>query len=44
MIKPSQPGFRPSENHTTALAGEEMHSPLPASRDFPRKRWQNKAP
>ena len=28
MIKPSQSGFRPSENHTTALAGEEMHSPF----------------
>ena len=29
---------------TTALRAREMNSPLPASRDFPRKRWQNKAP
>ncbi len=34
-------GLRPSENHTTALRALEMHSPLPASRDFPRKRGQN---
>ena len=28
MIKPSQPGFRPSENHTTALRALEVHSPF----------------
>ena len=27
MIKPSQPGFRPWENHTTALRAKEMPSP-----------------
>ena len=32
------------ENHTTALRAREKHSPLPASRDFPRKRGKNKAP
>ena len=25
MIKPLQPGFRPWENHTTALRASEMH-------------------
>ena len=28
MIKPSQPGFRPWENHTTALRASEMNSPF----------------
>ncbi len=32
MIKPSQPGFRPRENHTTALRAREMHSPFGALR------------
>ena len=32
MIKPSQPGFRPWENHTTALRASEMHSPFGALR------------
>ena len=36
MIKPLQPGFRPWENHTTALRARKRHSPLPAARDFPR--------
>ena len=28
MIKPLQPGFRPSENRPTALRALEMHSPF----------------
>ena len=28
MIKPSQPGFRPWENHTTALRARKRHSPF----------------
>ena len=32
MIKPLQPGFRPWENHTTALRALEMHSPFGAWR------------
>ena len=31
------------ENRQTALRAREKRSPLPASWDFPRKRWQNKA-
>ena len=31
MIKPSQAGFRPWENHTTALRARKRHSPLPAA-------------
>ena len=30
MIKPLQPGFRPSENRSTALRALEMHPPLVA--------------
>ena len=30
MKKPLQPGFRPWENHTTALRASEMHPPLVA--------------
>ena len=30
MIKPSQPGFRPSENHTTALRARKCIPPLVA--------------
>ena len=30
MIKPSQSGFRPSENHTTALRARKCNPPLVA--------------
>ena len=41
MIKPLQPGFRPWENHITALAGEEMQSPFGGWRHHlpPAERW-----
>ena len=34
MNKTFTTGLRPMENRPTALAGVEMRSPLPASRDF----------
>ena len=36
-------GLSTGENRQTALRAREKRSPLPASWDFPRKRWQNKA-
>ncbi len=43
MIKPLQPGFRPWENHTTALRALEMHFPFGGWRHHlsPSSRWHN---
>jgi len=43
MNKTFTTGLSPGENRQTVLRAREKRSPLPASRDFPRKRWQNKA-
>ena len=39
MIKPLQPGFRPRENHTTALRASEMHSPFGGWRHMNKPLW-----
>ena len=42
--KPLQPGFARGQQANRPYGRRKRASPLPASRDFPRKRWQNKAP
>ena len=39
MIKPSQLGFRPWENHTTALRASEMHPPFGGWRHMNKPLW-----
>ena len=42
--KTIQPGFAHGKQANRPYGRRKRASPLPASRDFPRKRWQNKAP
>ena len=42
--KTIQPGFARGKQANRPYGRRKRASPLPASRDFPRKRWQNKAP